>query len=193
MDDELKVLIQWPNGSVLPVLTSKTSKASDLMKLLRFAYSPDEDIYLFYKGNQLNPEISLDDHLVIENEIIEAFFTPKSKNIANIINPKVQSIVLEAAKVADRRFNLLENQQHRFQLPEENEDDEDDNFYNDFYTDVNNEQITKSISSDPLPTFWKKEDDQEQFSLSEYQSKPNITSIEDAGNFYESRDWPFWM
>lgn len=195
MCDELKVLIQWPNGSILPVLTNKNSKGSELIKLLRFAYSSKEEILLFHNGIHINLDNTLGNQFIKENSVIEAFFTPKSQN-SEQLDPNIQSIFLEAAKLSDRRYNVLETRPYCIQSTEENTESEED-YYTDYYDYDTKEDLEKekvgSIPSDPLPIFWEENEDSEQFSLSRSQVQSNFSSIEDVGQFLENRDWPYFM
>lgn len=189
MFDELKVLIKWPNGNILPVLTNKSSKSIDLIRLLRFAYSSNEDIILFFNGNLLNSDIPLGNQFIIDNSIIEAFIVPKPFQHSEQLSP-IQSIALEAAKVADKRYNALESQPCRITYTEESSSEDTDYFTDNFeYDTKDKDEKIDSIPSEPLPTFWDESSSEPTTSLSEIQLNSYLNTIEEAGQFFETQGW----
>lgn len=187
MYDEIKVLIQWSNGSMLPVLTKKSSKASDLLKLLRFACSSKEEIKLRFNGILLNPEMTLESQSINDNAILNAAIIPKSPIKSQQLDKKIQSVILEAAKIADRQHNLLNKCQYRYKQIDNSSSDND---YYEFF--AYKDKKSKKIASDPLPTFWGKEDT-ETPNLLDVDISPNIQSVEEAGKFLEKKGWSEWI
>lgn len=191
MDDEIKVRVQWSRGAILPVLTKASSKASELSRLLRFACSPNDEVFLLHNGVPLNPELTLASQLVKDNDILEAHITRKSSNNTDELDSKIHSIVFEAARVSDRHFDALEKEPYRIESSKKSSSDDEymDLFDYDRKEDTNEKE---AITSEPLPTFWARPNPENPSLLSSY-LPPKVTSIEEAGQFLEKQGWSSWM
>lgn len=189
----MKILVQWTNGAILPVLIKKTSTISEISTLLRFACNPNEELIFYKKRVPLNPEETLENYKIKENEILEVFITPKPlfKKIEN--NSNIKSIILEAAKISDKRFNMMEKDFHILEPKKENSsDDESSSEFLDFGKKEINIKKSSIISSEPLPTFWNTSKSSTPISLNQF-LLPNLDSIEEIGKYLEKNGWSSWM
>lgn len=186
----MKILIQWANGSFLPVMVKKSSKYSDLSFLLRFAYSPDEEITFFFNGTPLNQEATLESQMIKEDDTLLAIISPKQNNISKKkMKRKIKSIVSEAAKVSDWHYNAMEKE-NRYYNNVENESTSDDDYYDINYYFKKGKKAT-SVSSKPLPTFWSNNPSKNN-SLLDNKIPTKLNSIEKAGKFLEKQGWSSW-
>ena len=190
MEEQMKVLVQWSNGSKLPVLTKKTAKISELSKLLKFACSHYEEVQFLYKGNLLDPNTTLESHFIRDNDVIDAFIIQKTSRNQELLNSHIQSVVLEAAKITDRQLNMVENSQITIKPAEEaSTDDEERNLY-DYYYFKNEKAI--EITENPLPIFWSKQEIKlDDIKNEDYNLKER--SIEEVGKFLEKKGWSSWL
>lgn len=190
----MKVIVQWSNGAILPVLTKPTSKVSELISLLRFACMPNEDFTLFKSGIPLNPETTLESQNVNENDILEAFIThiPIYKPYEKSSN--VKSIILEAAKVSDKRFNTMEKEPYLFEpIKETSSDDDEESFeFVDYRQDIINSDNSTLPPKEPLPPFWNMTKARPYVSLNSF-LPPKLNSVEEVGQFLEKNGWSSWM
>lgn len=189
MTSELKVRVQWSRGAILPVLTKKTSTASDLSKMLKFACSPNEDIILIHNGVPLNPNLSLESQCVKDNDILEAAMVRKSPNSSDSLTTKIHSIVFEAAKISDMHYNMLEAQSPRYESKKKSSSDDD---YYDIYELEKNDEKAIKISTDPLPAFWPQKTAEPQDMLHTFVPQ-TFSSLEETGQFIEDHGWKSWM
>ncbi|OHT09637.1 hypothetical protein TRFO_21452 [Tritrichomonas foetus] len=191
MNKELKVRVQWSRGTILPVLTKGTATAAELSRLLRFACSPLDEVVLLHNGVPLNPDLSLECQLIKDNDILEAFIVRKTSGNSDGLASKINSIVFEAARVADRHFNALENEPYR---PEpKKKSSSDDDYFDLLETDNNYDRDSKAtITSEPLPTFWVPPKTDPPDVLNKY-VPTKVSSIEEAGQFLEKQGWSSWM
>ena len=191
MSNELKVRVQWSRGTILPVLTKGSATAAELSRLLRFACSPNDEVILLHNGVPLNPEQTLENQMVKENDILEAFISRKPPNNSDGLASKINSIVFEAARVADRHFDALENEPYR---PEPKKKSSSDDDYFDLIDTENTYEKGKkvSISSEPLPTFWTRPKPEPPDLLNKY-VPTKVSSVEEAGQFLEKQGWSSWM
>lgn len=189
MCDKIKVQVQWPSGAILPVLTKKTSCASELYNLLRFACSNQEEIKLLHNGILLNPKQTLESQNIKENEVVNIIVMPKK--FVNKIDPKIQSIVLEAAKISDKQKNLLDKESSRYSVFEEYSSDEDFK-YPHYYVIKRHKKKKKKDKTEPLPKFWTENNDKKPDLLMNY-LPAKITTIEEAGKFLEKNGWSSWI
>lgn len=186
----MKILIQWANGSFLPVMVKKSSKSSDISFLLRFAYSPDEEITFFFNGTPLNQEDTLENQMIKEDDTLLAIISPKQNNISKKkMKRKIKSIVSEAAKVSDWHYNAMEKE-NRYYNNVENESTSDDDYYVTNYYFKKGKKAT-SVSSKPLPTFWSNNPSKNN-SLLDNKISTKLNSIEEAGKFLEKHGWSSW-
>lgn len=188
---DMKVRVQWSRGAILPVLTKTTAKASELSRLLRFACSPNDEIALLHNGVPLNPDLTLESQLVKENDILEACITRKFSNNPDQLESKIHSIVFEAARVSDRHYDALENKPYRNETVKKTSSDDDYLELFD-YDRKEDENEKESITSEPLPTFWARPNQNPPTLLNTY-LPTKITSIEEAGQFLEKQGWSSWM
>lgn len=184
MGDDMKIHMQ--NGSILPILTKKTSTISEIAQLLQFACMPKEEVTILNKGKLLNPEQTLENYKIKENDILKAIITriPIYKKIEK--NARIQSIILEAAKISDKRFNMMEKDFHLLD-PSKNDMDDD----NEFVHEKINLNKSCVLSTEPLPTFWCNKKQCKIVSLNDFVEQ-NLDSVEEIGQFLEKNDWSSW-
>ena len=193
---EMRVRVQWSRGAILPVLAKKTMTGSELSKLLRFACSHNDEILLVHNGIPLNGNLSLENQFVKENDILEAFVVRKSnKNVE--LDSKIHSIVFEAARVADRHNDALENNNdgktgERAETKKKVNSSDDDYF--DLFIEDTNEmpENPEKMVTDPLPVFWNKHKRTDKNMLNK-KMPTKISNIEEAGKFLEKQGWSSWM
>ncbi|OHT09501.1 hypothetical protein TRFO_04598 [Tritrichomonas foetus] len=112
---EFTIRVQWSPGAMLPVLIKSDTTVYELSRLLRFACSPNNDIIFHHNGVPLNPELTLEKQMVKENDVLDVVFTRKAgaqKNGLDYLGAKIDSLVFEAARIADRHFNAREMSRH---------------------------------------------------------------------------------
>ena len=190
---EFTIRVQWSRGAVLPVLVRGDTTVRELSRLLRFACSPHDEIVLNHNGMPLNPDMTLDMQMVKKNDVLDAIITRKAKtDTGKGLGAKIDSIVLEAARINDRRLDALEMSPLNKLESYKNKKSSSDDDYIDFIDNESNidyEPIDK-ISTEPLPTFWKKEPKKNPLDSS---SPTKLLSIEEAGQFLEKEGWSSWI
>jgi hypothetical protein len=109
-DGSLPLLIEWPNGTRLPVRVAPTATGEDLMKLLHFAGFRDHPFLLVVPGNYINPKLELMRQMVRQNSVIRVV------RISAIIEPAeadpetdaYDGVYTEMLRIIDMQFNNLE-------------------------------------------------------------------------------------
>lgn len=185
MSSELKVRIQWYQGAILPVLTSANSTASELSHLLRFACSPNNVIVLVHNGVQLDPDVTLKNQGIMNNDIIEAYTAHRTSEDKDPVKSQIRSLALEAAKISDQR--LIHSEMREMQLPSSTKSSSDYDYY-----DFAEDEVTDSVvapRTDPLPVFWKEKED----SGSALDKDLRFSTVEEAGKFLEQNGSLSWM
>lgn len=189
MTPDLKIRVQWSRGAVLPVLTRGDATTAELSRLLRFACTPNDEVILIHNGIPLDPDRTLENQMIKDNDIIQALVVKRTNGDDDGLAAKIDSIVLEAARVSDRRFDALEMAPYR-PTPRQKSSSDDDLY--DFYDEeTDDRRKIFSISSEPLPAFWNEQKETDNTLNRTAPSK--FCSIEEAGDFLEKRGWSSWM
>lgn len=181
MNDELKIKVEWPSGTMLPVLTHSSVPGSQLIRLLRFACNTNEEIILFHHGIPLDLELSLEAQLVNDGDILKANIICRQNQNEIELSKKIRELAIEAAKLSDRQFAKRELLPIKQKIsPRTSSDDFID--YNEDSPNPPFQNHAQCISSDPLPSFWEQGDN--------LNGDPHpklflqrFSSFEEAGNF----------
>jgi hypothetical protein len=109
-DVSLPLVIEWPNGTRLPVRVAPTATGEDLMKLLHFAGFRYHPFLLVVAGNYINPELELTRQMVRHNSVIRVV------RISAVVEPAeaepetdgFDGACAEMLRIVDMQFNNLE-------------------------------------------------------------------------------------
>ena len=159
-DLSLRVIVDWPNGSRLPVRVSRYATGEDLINLLRFSFTPDAVCVLMYKGAYVNPTYALSRQMK-SNDVVAIRRVPRdllvvdsdwSSDSEDAEIDEFSRVYGEVLRLADVQFNLFEVHRRgalmlRSCLKEQSESDDNDT---EPVATVFGEKLTE-IPSDPLP------------------------------------------
>jgi hypothetical protein len=70
MEGSLRMFIEWPNGSRLPVRLPSDATGDDLLRLLRFAFRKNQTILLLVNGTCLQPLCQLSRQQVLQDAVV---------------------------------------------------------------------------------------------------------------------------
>ena len=188
------IRVQWPDGSILPILLNSDATTTDLKNMLRFAFGPNEILQLSINDFQISNEDDIPMYMygLKDGDTIKAIvLTPPYRfNGGNRLQKAIDSILLEAAKVSDTHMNQLESTNDT-PLSEPKPSTNDLNF-------VVHEQATiipsktDEINSSPIPQIFPDADRFENAETSSQiqngtylnQKPPLFNSIEEAGDYF---------
>jgi len=151
MNKELNIQIQWPNGTMLPVLTRSSSTGAELKRLLRFACTTKEELILYHNGVALDLDLSLDEQIIKNNDIINAVISKKKNPEQEALSKKIRELVYEAAKINDQHLNSMELSPNIPKSHKQISTDESSEYFEDCPSIQTRPSL---ISTDPLPPFW---------------------------------------
>jgi hypothetical protein len=111
----LKMIIEWPNGTRLPVRLASDATGADLIGLIRFATTAHSPVFLLNDGHFLHPRRQLKRQRIHENSVIRVvnigslafnfFEDEQGKPKDESINP----VFTEILRITDLQFQQLES------------------------------------------------------------------------------------
>jgi len=114
----LRLVVQWPNGTKLPVRLPAAATGADLMNLLQFSCRQDQLFILVLDGNCINPRRELSRQRVHQDCTIDVVMIPDGLSYfvssddevdeQEITSESFDSIYREIMRLTDVQFNLLE-------------------------------------------------------------------------------------
>lgn len=191
MINQMHLFVQWQDGSILPILCNVDSCGQDLLKMLRFACGPNQNMTIYFKDSAIEEDHSLENIGLSEGDVIHAVITPDAIENSHM-NESFDQIAREAARIRDLQLDNDE-MTPRYTY--------DYKFADKFRFNVNSETIIPNpvsvIPTTPLPTFWnhcvsENEDDNDP-PIQKNTTYPRFRSIEEAGKFYSRNDWNEWI
>jgi hypothetical protein len=111
----LKMIIEWPNGTRLPVRLASDATGADLIALIRFATTARSPVFLLNDGHFLHPRRQLRRQRIHENSVIRVvnlgspvfnFFEDEQ------VKPKdelIDPVFTEILRITDMQFQHLES------------------------------------------------------------------------------------
>lgn len=200
MSRNVRVRVQWPRGSILPVLISLDETASDLAYLIRFALLPFTEILLFHGLAMLMPDKTLSAQGITNDALIQVLFRQKippqpliavdKNNPKNNLERKIEDVYRESLRLSDLRLSTLKLSS-RIPLEDETEDIQ----FAPSFEETFIKETTTEIPTDPLPIIW------EDYSSDDEDDEPDIqqsffsrfNSIEEAGHYFAKEKWFGWI
>jgi hypothetical protein len=113
----LRMIIEWPNGSRLPVRLASHATGADLIALLQFACPANSPFLLLKDGHYLHPQRQLCRQKIHDDSVIRVvnFATPRHSLIFSdetksddLQSESLDGIFSEILRLTDLQFNLLE-------------------------------------------------------------------------------------
>jgi hypothetical protein len=111
MNPSVRLLIEWPNGTKLPVLVPATATGSDLVNLLRFSCHEDQVVILLFEGICLHPKRELLRQQLYPDCMIQVVLVSEARTSDDEFDDQEissESICNEILRIADVQFNLVE-------------------------------------------------------------------------------------
>jgi hypothetical protein len=111
----LKMIIEWPNGTRLPVRLASDATGADLIALLQFATTAHSPVFLINDGHFLHPRRQLRRQKIHENSVIRVVnFEATSFNFFDDEPPKsrdesMDQIFAEILRITDMQYHQLES------------------------------------------------------------------------------------
>jgi hypothetical protein len=149
----LHFVVEWPNGSQLPVRLPSTVTGSDLLHLLSFSYGHDQSISLISDGSFIYPNSPLT--TLKQGGIIKVVLASPNNDLDDFDIPddSLEELCAELLRIADVQFRFVEGHRtgdrfYRQLLLEESEAEES---ARERPVTVLGEQ-PDCVSKEPLPT-----------------------------------------
>jgi hypothetical protein len=108
METSFPLVIEWPNGTHLPVRVAASATGHDLMKLLQFAGFRNRPFVLVAAGGYVDPKVELSQQMVHHHSVIRV--VPVSA-VAEDSDPPphvFDAVYAEMLRLFDLQFSLLE-------------------------------------------------------------------------------------
>jgi hypothetical protein len=137
MDCSMRLFVEWPSGSRLPVRIAGTATGADLLNLLSFCCRGDQQITLVSNGVCIDPRSHLSQQRIHENSTIKVVKVSDSVTIGTeatdypLSDQLFESICPELLRLTDIQFSIVEGhrsarQVYRTMLVDESDTDESD-------------------------------------------------------------------
>lgn len=201
LTEKMRVIIQWPRGSSLPVRISPNATIEDLAHLLKFALRPFEEMVLLHHNIILHPYATLESQGITEDEKIAVVIQARSylskDDYEDDITSKmrlqimIQDVFQEFLRLNDLRVNAVDTyliQQGAAALLDYDDESDDSDI-----EPTNLEPTPSKISDDPLPKFWVSDLSTDIEDPAPVSILSRFHSIEEAGAFFSKGKWSEWM
>ena len=186
MDAPLHLRVQWPDGTVLPIVIHKNAMGRDLVKMLRFACGPKQQITLVYNEHPLSPDVPIQGHGMKDGDSIQAIVRTIPQDDRRRIE-SIAQVAREVAKLTDIKMDRLEC--HCGVLVP---DESDDIGYGVTEVTVIPEKA-EQMNDGPLPAFWQDTRTEEEEEEKERRlGDPMFTTLDEAGEFFGKRGRGNW-
>ena len=187
MDTKFHLRVRWPDGTILPIIIRSDALGRDIIKMLRFACGPKQELAILYNDVQIAADASIKSHGMKDGDTIQTIVKVRSQDAQRIIN-SLDRIAREAAKINDLHLSRIEGSSNAGGLLER--ENEEDNLRVDLPAPTVLAPKQKQLNSNPLPTFWDEggppssEDDEKDV-------VPRYSTLEEASAFFSSqgRKW----
>jgi hypothetical protein len=141
MDRSIRLFVEWPDGSHLPVRLSRGATGEDLLDLISFCCRDDQQIILVFDGTCLNPRVQLCQQRIQENSTIKVvklsdsfsdFIARRAESSPLALGEdSFESICPELLRITDLQFSIVEGHRNggqlfRSMLMEQSDSDESD-------------------------------------------------------------------
>ena len=187
MDSKLHLRVRWPDGTVLPIIIRADAHGRDIIKMLRFACGPRQELAILYSDVNVSADSSLLSHGIKDGDTIQIIVKVRLRDNKRLIQ-SLDNIAREAAKISDLHMNRIEASPNAAALfgPELEEET--------LRTDLPEPTVLPAkqsvLSSKPLPTFWSEsgacetDDDRKA-------TPPQYSTLKEASAFFSSqgRKW----
>jgi hypothetical protein len=160
MDHSMRLFVEWPSGSRLPIRVATSATGADLLNLLSFCCRGDQQITLVFNGVCINPRCHLYQQRIHENstikvvDVTESLTSDSDSSDYGFSGPPFESICPELLRITDIQFSIVEGhktarQIYQTMLVEQSDIDESD------WEQPGTVFPGKApdISKDPLPTW----------------------------------------
>jgi hypothetical protein len=154
MDLSLPLIVEWPNGSRLPIRVSRTAMGEDLLTLLSFCCRNDQQVKLVFEGCCIHPGRQLCQQRIQPHSTIRVIQLSDDPADTGSDDDQFDAICPELFRIADVQFSLVEGHKkaghiYRTMLIDQSDSDESDS--SDSVLTVIPERA-QDVSNDPLPT-----------------------------------------
>lgn len=191
MDEKLQLRIRWPDGTILPIITQQSASIGDIIKMLRFACGPKQELSIFYNNDQLDPEAGLVSYDIKDGDTLQALIKTVQPNQQRIFN-SIDNITREAAKISDMHMNRIEDQSSYYAMGMIEEE------ITEIFTPVDRTVIPpkgEQMNTTPLPSPWKDRTEEREGShgFDSQMEQPRFSTREEAQAFFSSDGRDRWM
>lgn len=163
----LRLLIEWWNGSRLPVRLSPSATGYDLLCLLRFSFDEDTECLLMNGDQQIKLHLDLASQHITQDQVIHVFCISKmhAHQDADAMPSNMEINVLEDVyneilRINDVRFNALEGRPQGEMIMNNflQEQIESDDTRNDSNRLTICDASARCIVNEPLPALPRRDD-----------------------------------
>jgi len=111
----IRVIIQWPSGTVLPVFIKCLDTVGDLIRMLDMCTPKKDEIQLFFRGFLLSPELTIAANAIRKNDVIKVGFVckpikqkPRKNSSGRSGRSYIKELYRESLRIDDLKFKVLE-------------------------------------------------------------------------------------
>jgi hypothetical protein len=160
--DTVRLIVEWPNGTKLPVRVATTATGADLIGLLRFSCRPDQLFFLLFDGVCLNPKRKLSRQRICADDVIQVVIVADNDSSLDssddgfvgeeMSSDSIDAVCCEILRITDVQFNLVESHKKGGLIYQQLIADSDSDEPAQEHPTVVPPPPT-GVSSDPLPEF----------------------------------------
>jgi hypothetical protein len=190
MDLSLPLIVEWPNGSRLPIRVSRSAMGGDLLTLLSFCCRNDQQVKLVFEGSSIHPGRQLCQQRIHPHSTIRVVQLPDDRADLGSEDDQFDVLYPELFRIADVQFSLLEGHKragHIYRTMLMDTSDSLDSDSDDPFPTVIAERAA-AVSHDPLPTLAVSSDSDEE----ECERGDGFRSDECQGLFRPRSERPNW-
>jgi hypothetical protein len=186
---QIRVIVQWPNGSRLPVRIEEGQTVRDLEKMLRFAVQSESEVRLFAGTRRLDRDTELNEQEITFDSVLIAKMEPKGVKLREadkrrILTKEIEDLYRESLRLSDIRLHrLTPSAEREIEL-------EESSSYDNLFDETFLEPSGPTIPIDALPMPWEDDSDYSDDPDSDTNPFSRFSSVKEARHYF-SEEKPF--